>query len=165
MSQFEGTHGSFLQNPSLRVLCTVLLSSSTGELGNAPSAEVGSSGTAPCGGQELHSPSHTDPEMWVPPHSRAGVGSLWLWGQFAQVPTLHKELFAIISWSYLAELLPRGARRYRPLQQPLQPSVLILEFSASSKFWSTGGFPLFFPLQRVPDWWGWIKTSTSNAAW
>lgn len=23
----------------------------------------------------------------------------------------------------------------------------------------------FFPLQGVPDWWGWIKTSTSNAAW
>lgn len=74
---------------------------------------------------------HTDPEMWVPPH----VGSLWLCCQFAQVPTLHKKLFAIIYWSYLTELLP--------LQKPLQPSVLILEFSASSKFWSTGGFPLF----------------------
>lgn len=89
---------------------------------------------------------HRDPEMWVPPHSWASLVSLWLWCQFAQVPTLHKELFAIISWSCWTELLPRGARRYQPLQQPPQPSALILEFSASSKFWSTGGFPPFFPL-------------------
>lgn len=138
MSEFEGTHDSFLPNPPLSVLRHPCYPPQQRDWGMLDWQKLDHQG------QLLV--MHRDAEMWVPPHSRAGLGSLWLWCQFAQVPTLHKELFAIISWSCWTELLPCGAWRYRPLQQPLQPAALILEFSASSKFWSTGGFPLFSPL-------------------
>lgn len=135
MSQSEGTHSS------LSVLCTFLFSSSRRELGNAPLAGAGSPGTAPYRGQGLL----TDPGMWLPPHSRAGLGSLWLWCQLAQVPALRKELFAIISWSYLTELLPRGEQRYRPRQQPPKTLRINLGILCIFQVLVHRGFSPFFP--------------------
>lgn len=130
---------------------TFLLSPSTGECSFGRSWTIRDSSLS-CTGI-LRCGSHPIPgQAWDP------------FGSGASLPECQHSIKNFLQLFLGATFAPWCAA-LSPLQQPLQPSGLILEFSASSKFWSTGGFPLFSPAQRVPDWWGWIRTSTSNTAW